>query len=372
MSNRSRAWTITINNPQGEPDEVYPASFEALFQRERIDYLVAQLEKGKDETPHVQGYIIFTNPRTRRGVSRLPELKRAHLEVAIAGAEANTQYCTKEESRTDGPWTFGTQPPGQGTRTDLLRFIAAASSGISRDTLLVQSANVYSRSYRWAEAIVQRQLKINATERYTTVTTSMSFEASERLPSNTVRVRPDKRVYVFFGESGTGKTSAVFRTFGPENIFRLVSGDGSNDSVWFDGYQGEDVLLLDDYYGQLKWSFFLQLLDIYPLRVAVKGSFTYVNFPIIILTSNVEPAQWYSRISRNPTMWGAFLRRASGIFCFTDESSKWRAIDKLVLLVEGYGNIADPYFAREVESVLENPVASGLDIFPDAQPINYD
>lgn len=62
--------------------------------------------------------------------------------------------------------------------------------------------------------------------------------------------------YVLYGNTGVGKTHAAYEIFGVDNVYRLVMGD--NQALWFDGYEGEPVLLLDEYYSQV-CVFFLNL-----------------------------------------------------------------------------------------------------------------
>ena len=44
---------------------------------------------------------------------------RIHLETAQGTKDQNIKYCSKEDTRIDGPWEFGDRETHQGTRTDL-------------------------------------------------------------------------------------------------------------------------------------------------------------------------------------------------------------------------------------------------------------
>lgn len=99
------------------------------------------------------------------------------------------------------------------------------------------------------------------------------------------REAPD--VVWIYGESGTGKTRYVHdRTAEPD---LWISSGG--DLKWFDGYEGQDVVLLDDFrHEHCKFTFLLRLLDRYKLRVAVKGGF--VNWvPKTIYLTSIEPPE---------------------------------------------------------------------------------
>lgn len=292
---RSRNWCYTVNNPsEGEIE-----SLKALFSQELVVFHVFQQENAPTTgTPHIQGYVRFTNARTMRGISRLAGFGRAHLEIAKGSPKQNMDYCTKEETRIAGPWTFGTCPTStQGSRTDLTEFVEASMSGTDRDALLIEQASVFARHFKWADAVVGLHLKKRAKQSYNDF-----FDSS----------KPDfnKFVGVLFGEAGTGKTSWILRTFERDDVFKLDIGDGSSNALWFDTYNGESTLLIDDFFGGISFSFLLKLLDVYALRVAVKGSFTYVNFRRVFITSNLEPDEWYANLhSKHPRTWNALKRR---------------------------------------------------------------
>jgi len=94
---------------------------------------------------------------------------------------------------------------------------------------------------------------------------------------------------VYWGEAGCGKTRKAVEE-NPDHYILTTDGEGK---VWFDGYAGEKTLILDDFYGGIKYSYLLRLLDGYKCRLEVKGSFTYAMWDKIIITSNKPPNDWY-------------------------------------------------------------------------------
>ena len=96
-------------------------------------------------------------------------------------------------------------------------------------------------------------------------------------------VAREVQVFVLWGRPGTGKTRIIFETY--PNVW--IASDPTLQ--WFDGYEGQDTLLLDDYRGDAKSAFMLRLLDRYPLKVPVKGSFKAWLPTRIFITSNIAP-----------------------------------------------------------------------------------
>lgn len=63
---------------------------------------------------------------------------------------------------------------------------------------------------------------------------------------------------------------------------------------WFDGYQGEERVIIDECgQGMMDINFLKRLLDRYPVMVPIKGGSTAWRAKSIILTSNLPIEEWY-------------------------------------------------------------------------------
>lgn len=287
---RSRNWTFTMNFEEDELQLKF--DLDAL----RIRYYVYQHEYVTHH--HLQGVMIFVNPRTFGGVKKLLG-ETAHIEIMKGTPQQAIAYCKKEESRVSGPYEFGT-PPEQGKRNDLEDIVDLIVSGsISYEDCILRYPGVMSRYSRYIKSVFSLYLKQAARGQY--------------------RLGPSaKHVTVLHGPPGSGKTRTVFDTHDLDDIYSMTFGDGSKGSLWFDDYNGESVLLLDDFYGQIKFATLLRILDIYPLRVQCKGAYTYINFSTIYITSNVPPTEWYSAVDEKHK--GALYRRLDTITDLTGDS----------------------------------------------------
>lgn len=123
------------------------------------------------------------------------------------------------------------------------------------------------------------------------------------------------QVIVLYGKAGTGKSRAA-EAMAPE-AFRLPLSQGSSGSGWWDGYDGQDDVIIDEFYGQLRWAFMLQLLDRYPLTVETKGGSCSFVGRRVIFTSNKAPWDWYDKDRIQDQ--GPLKRRLSSVYqCSTD------------------------------------------------------
>lgn len=93
-------------------------------------------------------------------------------------------------------------------------------------------------------------------------------------------------VEVIWGPTGTGKTR---RCYNPDKCFK-IQGSAMN---WWDGYEGEKELLIDEYSNDVGITELLGILDGYQLRLPVKGAHTYANWTKVYITSNIDPLQWH-------------------------------------------------------------------------------
>ena len=103
---------------------------------------------------------------------------------------------------------------------------------------------------------------------------------------------------VYYGPPGTGKTRrAKYEAeakYGADNVFWLPPPE--NGRLWWDGYNGEPAVIIDEYYGSFMPQTLLQrVCDRYPLRVPTKGSTVPLLAKEIWMTSNFEPVSWYKK-----------------------------------------------------------------------------
>lgn len=218
---------------------------------------------------HQQGYAEFRESTRIGTVKRLLGCESIHLEGRVGTAEQAREYCKKEETGVEGSFKeLGIfSKSRQGTRNDLEEITEMLREGRTVDEITDLFGPSYIRYHRGIENLNSRFRK---------------------------RAIPGWRsvqVFVLWGDTGIGKTRLVHELFGPK-VFTLAAEKG--DRVWWDGYEGERVLLIDEFYGWVPYGTFLQITDGYRVRLPIKGSHTYSAWNVVVITSNKSPEEWYS------------------------------------------------------------------------------
>lgn len=83
-------------------------------------YVTGQLEKGKEETPHIQYYLHYEKTKKKSITALRKHCKHSHYELIKINNGAN-EYCNKEEGRLDGPFSFGVRPARRNQKGDTAR-----------------------------------------------------------------------------------------------------------------------------------------------------------------------------------------------------------------------------------------------------------
>ncbi len=108
-------WIGTLNNPDVCVAEDYLKKwFDA-----GAAYVCGQIEKGESGTVHLQYYVHWHKPGKRLTAMK-KFCSRSHFEPVTKNNGADA-YCMKEETRVDGPWSFGVRPAQLSVRGDKAR-----------------------------------------------------------------------------------------------------------------------------------------------------------------------------------------------------------------------------------------------------------
>ena len=100
--------------------------------------------------------------------------------------------------------------------------------------------------------------------------------------------RPDLRIITLVGPPGCGKSHSIEKYFPGHG--KATYGNGG---LWF-GNPTAEVMVFEEFHGQVQLSKMLEFLDPYPNQLEVKGHQYPAMYRLVILTSNVMPHLWYA------------------------------------------------------------------------------
>jgi len=147
--------------------------------------------------------------------------------------------------------------------------------------------------------------------------------------------RKDVATKVFWGVTGSGKSWKVFNDILVDQKYYVKS----PTTKWWDGYKGEDNVVIDEFRGEIGISHLLKWLDHYPCTVEIKGGQVPLKATKFYIMSNLDPRNWYLDIDAETK--DALLRRLS-IVHFDIPFEAWKPT-----------NMRDRLGRSEFESMLE-------------------
>lgn len=248
-------------------------------------YIVTQLEKCPETGKlHWQTYIEWKNRVRFQSIKKAFDNETYHLKPRKGTQEQARAYCMKTDSREDGPYEYGNFVPNRpGQRNDLLEVKQALDEG------------------RGMEEIAEEHFE----------TWCVHNKAFEKYQAMKVKPRDFKtEVRVYWGESASGKSQRAQAEAAEFSSVYYLRKCNSSGQTWWDGYEGQECVVINDFYGWLKLDEFLNICDAYPYRVEIKGGSRQFTSKCIIFTSNKDPMQWYQQaFEKNPEHKIAFARR---------------------------------------------------------------
>lgn len=285
----SRLWQWTINASTSGSSEPTKPDLE-VGNGSRILYYKYQKERASTGTLHYQGCFRLNNNVSLATAKRILGVDHAHMEPA-RDWDKLMLYCGKEDTRVDGPWEAG--EPGQpGKRKDLDAVFAAVRDGMGLTEVAQTFPGQWIKFHKGISAL------------HTTFHPPVE--------------RPNVKVYCFYGVTGCGKTRKVYEV-APKcySVFDMKA-------PWFDGYNGQKVMLLDDYGpGMLNINFLKRLLDRYAITLPVKGGSVAMEADTVFITTNYMMSDWYPKAGGLD--YDALVRRIEWVnFGDIEERARWQ------------------------------------------------
>jgi len=284
VGQRKRRYCFTLNNFTDEELTSVRLSFgDSGRDVHHINYACFGIERGDSGTPHLQGFIAFSNPKSFQSVKGIPGLQRIHLEACRGTVSHNIDYCSKEGNFEE----YGNRPL-QGSRSDLERVAQLVGEGKSLMDIAEEAPIEFIKFSKGIEKLV-----------------------ALRQPYRQWKTE----VYWYYGPTGTGKSKTAFEEAAMANSYYVKDPTGK----WWDGYVGQEVVIIDDYRRDFcTFASLLRLFDRYPMSIEFKGGTTqFLGKKIFITTPKDPTATWDTRTSEDIAQ---LLRRITVVKLFDNHN----------------------------------------------------
>jgi len=306
-----RRWCFTVNNYT----EAECEAIKITLAEPRFEYAIVAKEIGDAGTPHLQGFFNTTKngKLSLKACKKLLGLQRAHFEPAKGTSQQNEKYCEKGDliegdaippefdltcvdykgkKYTGSPdllLKFGVcpDPPGvAGGKKIAENYAQARAAAETGDVDSIEDPSIYVRCY-------------NSLKRIAADHQAMPDDLEENM-----------NVYIY-GPPNTGKSYWARRMFPNCSVYTK-----DPHTKWFDGYDGEDVVVMDDLdcIDRIMFSNLKRWADLYPIKAEVKCGYTFIRPKHFIITSNRSLSENLSQLPLGPADVDAVRRRFREIF----------------------------------------------------------
>lgn len=238
-------WLLTI------PEDAFTPS-------ENLDENVAYI-KGQKERGSNTGYLhwqVLCVLRRKGSLNTIRAIFGNGCHAELCRSVAANDYVWKEDTRVGDQFEFGRLPLKRNDPKDWERIWDLAKKGDIEEI----PADVRIQCYR----------------------TIRTIKADYAEPEAIVR-----SIYVFCGRTETGKSRRAWEEAG------LDAYPKDPRTKFWDGYRGQEHVVIDEFRGSIDVSHLLRWFDRYPCLVEIKGAATCLVAKKIWITSNLHPEAWF-------------------------------------------------------------------------------
>lgn len=291
---KSRKYQLTFNNPLE-----YGCNHEMINNTmKNFNYLYYCLcdEIGAEEhTLHTHLYFVCENAIRFSKVKKL--FPSAHIETAKGSSQDNRDYIRKE----------GKYLNSDKKETNLIDTFE--EYGIMPLDKAEKNQSVSTQILEMLDNGCSNNEIIHKFPSYATKIPHLNQARQTILFDRYKNVWRDIEVTYISGETDMGKTRSVMEKYGYENVCKITKYKNP-----FDNYNGQDVILFDEFRSSLPIGDMLQYLDGYPCPLPCRYADKIACYTKVYIVSNIDlDEQYQNEQALEPKSWNAFVRRINKV-----------------------------------------------------------
>lgn len=283
---QSRKFLGTLNNPQDwgyDSDKV----IRLLSELAGCRYIAIAEEIGAlEHTPHMHFFVVYKNPKAESTMRNV--VPKAHWDPCRGTIEQNRDYVFKQGKWVDSEKGTTALPE---TQREWGEIPTECKEFPSRKSDVMDAINQMIEEGLSPSEIMG--MHAGYCEYADTIRRAYILRRAADVPP----VR-DVKVHYVVGASGSGKTYTYKRLcdrFGDCDVY-LVTDYANDMTAAFDRYQAENIIVMDEFRGNVRFSTFLNLTDKYRCDIHARYVSTMALYSEVYITSVYPPEKLYENL----------------------------------------------------------------------------
>lgn len=300
MEKQSRKFLITMNNPSEKGFDI-DKMLDLANSLKGLVYACVSLEIGaREQTPHTHLFVYYQNPKAWK--TMVNTFKGADVECSRGTCKQNREYVFKL-----GKWITtekGTTSVG-GQQKEIGTLPEEKECYDPQKELLYNLIKQGCSDYEIINNYPQFMFDLSNIQRCRLIIRQEEFKTTWR----------DLEVVYIYGTTGAGKSRYVMEIYGYENVFRVT------DYIHpFDTYEGQDIIMFEEFNSSLRINDVLNYLDGYPCKLPARYSDKQACYTKVYITTNISLEKQYPNVQQEQRqVWEAFIRRITKVMWFTGD-----------------------------------------------------
>lgn len=326
-NDNSRSWFCVFNNPReygytGTEQEICNEVINKWVDDypERAGAVIYCISSNGLEHLHC----VFEDEKTVRFTAIKKMYPQMHIEPTKGTKKQAEDYINKSGAFAESgekilaKAVYGNIKGGQGMRSDMATLQTMILQGMSPTQIYNENFN-----FRRFDKLVR--------------------QAVYDYKKSIVPVHREIKVFWHVGESGSGKSYEAVKLckkHGEENIFMM----SDYETGGFDAYQGEKILFMDEFRGQVRYSSLLTILQGYKFPLHARYANIIPMWEEVHITSVLPPERVYRNMVMHDTdldTMQQLYRRITQVIYHYKQQGEYMAVECPMLAYKGYQNLID-------------------------------
>ena len=319
---QARKFQITINNPKEKGLDAAKIGELLNTLTGLVYYCLSEEIGGETQQHHIHVFVIYKNPKLFSTMKN--KFPQAHFEMVKGSNSQNRDYVFKE-----GRW--------EGTEKGLTKI---EGTQIESGDLPPDRSNENPELRRLFELIESGRSTYDILDEFPEyMMKTIDIDRCRRIIKETEmkNIWRTLSVTYIFGKTGTGKTRHVMEKYGYETVFRVTDYHHP-----FDTYEGQDVIVFEEFNSSITIQDMLNYLDGYPVKLPARYTDKVASFTKVYITSNLQLTMQYPNVQEEkPEVWEALLRRITDVVEFESggKVTKYGTADEYMEKMSSFMNV---------------------------------